>query len=229
MPLTTWYHAIDRRVRIVTWRVHDLVGLPFLWLLRSPIGLAIRRNTEPNHWTLIRFPMAVVLAILLSVREDGWAVGVYILSVLTDRFDGEFARLDNKSSAFGTLLDTIADSVMQSAVLISINARYPALWETHSAWRLPLIAVTLEAVRLLGGLILRMTPYFARRQHALQPNMSGKFKMATMALSVVLLLAQRPINAQHVMAIAIALSIYSMFRHLIDLLSIDPPSPHASA
>lgn len=219
MNTPRWYSWVDEHVRAWAWFIHELVGRPFVWLLCSPLGQRIRQTTEPNHWTLLRFPMAIIIAVLLFLREDGWAIVMYILSVLTDRFDGEFARLEHRESSFGELLDTTADSVLQSAVLLSVNWRYPILWESHTGLRLPLIAVSLEAVRLLGALILRMMPRFTSAVEALQPNMSGKFKMAAMALSVVCLLSKHVALAQQTMWIAIALSCLSMTRHLHDALT----------
>lgn len=211
-----WYLRLDQRIRSWTNTVHDIVGWPFQNLLRSRVGQWIRRNTEPSHWTLLRFPMAIVILILLYLHHDYYAIGLYALSVLTDRFDGEYARMDNKCSDFGTLLDTIADSVMQAVVLLSLNNRYPILFHGHQAWRLPLIAVCLEVARLLGGLILHTLPQFSSRVHALVPNMSGKFKMAAMAVSVLAILCGVTPLAQQLMLAAIVLSVYSMLRHLYD-------------
>lgn len=211
-----WYIRLDRRIRSWTNTVHDIVGWPFQNLLRSRVGQWIRRNTEPSHWTLLRFPMAIVIFVLLYLHHDGYAIGLYVLSVLTDRFDGEFARMDNKCSDFGTLLDTIADSVMQSIILLSLNNRFPIVFHSHPAWRLPLIAVCLEIVRLFGGLTLHSLPKFVGRIQALEPNMSGKFKMAAMALSVLAILCGVTPLAQQLMLAAIVLSVYSMLRHLYD-------------
>lgn len=219
MNPSRWYMDVDRRIRWWAKRVHDLVGWPFQVVLFSPTGRWIRRNTEPNHWTLLRFPMAILLAILLYLRQDAYAIGLYVLSVLTDRFDGEFARLDHKSTPFGTLLDTVADAVMQSAVLLSLIGRYPPILSNHTAWRLPLVVVILEVLRLIGGLILRSIPKFAAHTKALEPNMSGKFKMAALAFSVLAILSGAVTVAQQSLLIAICLSAYSMLRHLYDVSS----------
>lgn len=224
------YQQIDSGVRHTAWWMHDAVGWPFQALLRSAAGLWIRRNTEPSHWTLLRFPLTLIIALLFMFRHDGWALGVYVLAVLTDRFDGEFARLDHKCTPFGTLLDTVSDSVMQSALLLSLAGRYPTVLADVPGLRLPIVAICLEIVRLIGGLLLRVIPYVTRRhtESAFQPNMSGKFKMAAMALSVVAILLQRPTLAQHLMWWAIGLSVYSLLRHLLDIVTAPRLTPQSN-
>jgi CDP-diacylglycerol--glycerol-3-phosphate 3-phosphatidyltransferase len=47
-----------------------------------------------------------------------WATGVFVVAMATDQVDGWLARRRNQTSAFGKLLDPIADKVLVLATLI---------------------------------------------------------------------------------------------------------------
>jgi phosphatidylglycerophosphate synthase len=51
-----------------------------------------------------------------------WATAVFVVAMATDQVDGWLARRRNQTSAFGSLLDPIADKVLVLAALVMLVA-----------------------------------------------------------------------------------------------------------
>src|SRR3954453_15502124 len=63
-------------------------------------------------------PVVVVLYVWDFDGHDYWATGVFIAAMATDWFDGRIARRRGRISAFGSLLDPVADKILVLSVLI---------------------------------------------------------------------------------------------------------------
>lgn len=74
------------------------------------------RWTIPNILTVMRLLAAPGVALAFVVFErpaaDWVAIGLFILAALTDYIDGRLARAWGQESAFGRMLDPIADKAM---------------------------------------------------------------------------------------------------------------------
>jgi CDP-diacylglycerol--glycerol-3-phosphate 3-phosphatidyltransferase len=68
-------------------------------------------------------PLVVVLYYWDFPAHDYWATGVYAVAMTTDWFDGRVARRSGQPSAFGSLLDPVADKILILAVLIVLVDR----------------------------------------------------------------------------------------------------------
>jgi CDP-diacylglycerol--glycerol-3-phosphate 3-phosphatidyltransferase len=81
--------------------------------------------TLPDQLTLARafaVPLVVVLFAWPFENHLYWATAVFVLAMATDQIDGWLARRRNQTSAFGSLLDPIADKVLVLAVLVMLIA-----------------------------------------------------------------------------------------------------------
>lgn len=109
--------------------------------------------TVPNVLSLIRIVLVPVFVVFYQMSETDsvwfyWAIGVLVLSALSDFFDGIIARKFNQISEVGKLLDPVADKLTQVAVILCVALRHPQyLW-------LFLLCVVKEGLQLLGGLLL---------------------------------------------------------------------------
>jgi CDP-diacylglycerol--glycerol-3-phosphate 3-phosphatidyltransferase len=77
----------------------------------------------PNALTAFRiFLVPWVVVLLLTRTEWGWFLGlvVFTLAVITDYFDGWFARRRNEQTKLGAVLDPLADKLLLSAAFISL-------------------------------------------------------------------------------------------------------------
>lgn len=89
--------------------------------------------TIPNMLSLFRIALVPVFAVLYLKSEQqpsllGWAIGVLVLSGLTDMFDGLIARKCNQISEIGKVLDPTADKLTQVTVVLCLTLRMPRLW-----------------------------------------------------------------------------------------------------
>ena len=105
--------------------------------------------TLPDQLTLTR-ALAVPIVVVLFSWDFGnhnyYATGVFIAAMATDQVDGWLARRWNQTSAFGTLLDPIADKVLVLAALVMLVAEGVA-----PAW---MVAAIVAREFLVSGLRL---------------------------------------------------------------------------
>ena len=81
--------------------------------------------TLPDQLTLARALAVPLVIVLFDWDFDDhlyWATGVFVVAMATDQVDGWLARRRNQTSAFGKLLDPIADKVLVLAVLVMLVA-----------------------------------------------------------------------------------------------------------
>ncbi len=109
--------------------------------------------TVPNVLSLMRIAMVPVFMVLYLQSEARpsllyGAIGVLVLSGLTDLFDGVIARRCNQISEIGKILDPAADKLTQIAVMICLAMRLPRLW--------PLVAIGFvkELLQTIGAALL---------------------------------------------------------------------------
>ena len=93
------------------------------------------------------------------------AVGVFIVAVLTDFFDGLVARIKKEKSEFGQIIDPLADKLLLLTAFISIYfLKFPIyLWVV-------LVVVSRDLILLLGFGIL----HFLKIDITISPSIWGK-------------------------------------------------------
>lgn len=105
--------------------------------------------TVPDQLTLAR-ALAVPVVVLLFAwnfpDHAYWATAVFVAAMATDQVDGWLARRWDQTSAFGSLLDPIADKVLVMAALVMLVAEGVA-----PAW---MVAAIIAREFLVSGLRL---------------------------------------------------------------------------
>ncbi len=131
----------------------------------------------PNTITLFRIALVPVFLVFLIQSRYGLAVGVFVVAGLTDAIDGAIARLMNKKTTLGALLDPLADKflVLTAFTALALMGRLP-LWLAGM--------VILRDAAIIAGCF-----YFYRLGFggALRPTALGK--LTTFVLIVLLLSA----------------------------------------
>ncbi len=85
--------------------------------------------TVPNILSMIRLAgVPVFLWLVLGPEADMWALGLLMLSGLTDFFDGYLARKLDQRSTVGEILDPVADRLYILAVVIGLAMRDIVPW-----------------------------------------------------------------------------------------------------
>ena len=104
--------------------------------------------TLPNVLTMLRMAMIPVFAVLYTSGHPYQALCVFILASLTDLLDGYLARKNNQVTAFGKLMDPLADKLMTCTVLVCLVVRkvfpLPAL----------IIIAVKEMLMIIGGILV---------------------------------------------------------------------------
>lgn len=104
----------------------------------------------PNILSVLRVLAAPVLALCFVLFErplaDQLAVAVFIAAAVTDYFDGWLARTLGQESAFGTMLDPIADKAMVMIALVLLAALYELRWPILA----PAVLIILREVLISG-------------------------------------------------------------------------------
>jgi cardiolipin synthase (CMP-forming) len=85
--------------------------------------------TVPNLLSVARLAgVPVFLWLVLVPEADGWALGLLMLSGITDYLDGYLARQLDQTSALGGTLDPVADRLYILAVVIGLALRDIIPW-----------------------------------------------------------------------------------------------------
>jgi CDP-diacylglycerol--glycerol-3-phosphate 3-phosphatidyltransferase len=120
--------------------------------------------TIPNLLSVIRVLAAPCVAISFTVFErpeaDQIAVLIFVGAAATDYLDGLLARVLRQESAFGRMLDPIADKAMVTIALALIISLYEMSWPVV----VPAVLIMLREVLIsglrefLGDVKLQVTP-----------------------------------------------------------------------
>ncbi|MCX6724411.1 MAG: CDP-alcohol phosphatidyltransferase family protein [Candidatus Staskawiczbacteria bacterium] len=129
------------------------------------------RKIVPNHITYLRVVIGVALFILLfffGIENKTLIVSLFCIGVLTDLFDGSVARCLDKVTAFGAMLDPLADRILILPIAIY------SLYESQK-WLLLILLLT-EALNALALI------FYKSRESEIKANIFGKTKMVLLSL-----------------------------------------------
>lgn len=159
----------------------------------------------PNALTAFRiFLVPWLVVLLLTKTERGWYLGlvVFTLAVITDYFDGWFARRRNERTALGAMLDPLADKLLLSAAFLSLIEL-----EMAPAWVVAVIIGREFAVTWLRSEALG-------RGIVMSASSLGKWKTVSQIVAIyVMLLAHRiplfTVLVNPSLLVALGLTLYS--------------------
>ena len=72
----------------------------------------------PNVLTMLRLALIPVFLIFYCTGHEKWALVTFLVASFTDFLDGYIARKNNQITAFGKLMDPLADKVMVLTALL---------------------------------------------------------------------------------------------------------------
>ncbi len=177
-----------------------------------------------NVLTLVRVALIPVLvAVMLSALEDAdlFAAIVFVIASATDALDGWIARRRSIVTAFGKLMDPLADKLLITAALVSLVALYRL-----DAWVAMVIISREFAVTGLRMLAVE-------QGQVISASVWGKLKTTTqVAMVLALIWVDRPAQWVDILVYAtVAITVLSgadYFYRLRNLLT-DAPAPQAAA
>ena len=123
-------------------------------------------SISPNQLTVLRLILLPVLLYLLALGDFFWAFICFLAIALTDSLDGSLARVRHQVSAWGLILDPLADRLLIMLTSIFLLYYYPLNG-------LLLAIVIFDLLFLVGGMLsLAWSPKYVPTA-----NRWGKLKM----------------------------------------------------
>lgn len=120
-PLNAFLDAIRGGVRLV-------MGMAARMLNKISGG-----RLSPNSVTLVSLAAHIPIAWLIATRHNIWAALLLVVFGLFDALDGELARLQNKASNAGMLLDATTDRMKEVLLYTGAAYSFVALGRPHAA------------------------------------------------------------------------------------------------
>ena len=152
------------------------------------------------------------------------AAGLFIVAIATDSVDGLLARRQNLVTDFGKILDPIADKVLTGSALVTLSILGDLWW-----W-----VTILILVRELGITVFRMAVV---RDRVIAASSGGKLKTVAQAIAISFYLV--PLwtilgDWMHwtngvLMAIAVALTLYSGIGYIMTALRYSKPARESAS
>lgn len=163
--------------------------------------------TFANQLTLVRLVAVMPVMVALYVQFPGnriVATVVYAGAILTDYLDGILARRSGKVTAFGKLMDSVADKALISTMFFALVAE-----GSMPAWMAAIMVVREFAVTGLRMVALEA-------EEVIAANRWGKAKMVTQSVAVFVLLLGYFQVGYWVMLVATVLTLLSGWSYLKD-------------
>lgn len=99
---------------------------------------------RPNAVTIAGLLAHVIIAWMIAARHPIWAAGLLVIFGLFDTLDGELARLQNRASKQGMLLDSISDRAKEIMLYVGIAYFFVQLDKPYTAvWAVAACGVSL--------------------------------------------------------------------------------------
>jgi cardiolipin synthase len=137
------------------------------------------------------------------VPDPRVALVIFIIAGVTDYFDGYLARKWNQITAFGKLMDPLADKLMTLTALFCLAST------GHLAWWLFYVVLIKEVLMVAGSLVM------LKRNVVVMANLAGKLAAAAFILAIFALYPWHNFiwlssTGEAVMYLAVVLSLYAM-------------------
>lgn len=164
----------------------------------------------PNILTISRIALLPVL-VWLIYQPQAWALnaalGLYILSAITDFLDGFLARKMKIVSPFGTFLDPIADKVFVAVILIALVD----IGRLDGVWTIPVIIIFTREFLVSG-----MREFLGPKNVKLPVTKLAKWKTTFQMIAIGLLIYGYPLVniGSYSLAIAAVLTIITGWGYL---------------
>jgi len=160
-----------------------------------------------NQLTLVRLVAIVPVMAALYIQFPGnrtVATVVYVAAILTDYLDGILARRSGKVTAFGKLMDSVADKAIISSMFFALVAE-----GSMPAWMAAIMVVREFAVTGLRMVALESG-------EVISANRWGKAKMNSQSLAILILLLGYTQVGYWAMVVATILTLLSGWSYLKD-------------
>lgn len=142
-------------------------------IVRPAVRPLVRSPVTPNHITWLRLLAGLAAAAAFAHGDESWrniGAGIFLISFLLDRADGELARLSGKRSAMGHKLDLVGDALSNALAFagLGLGLRH----EVFGPWALAMGALAGLAVAGVLVMVMRIESLEGQRSAEL-PSTAG--------------------------------------------------------
>jgi len=126
-----------------------------------------------SFFRIILIPIFAVAVLDYTPQKDYFrfiAAFVFILSVLSDWFDGYIARKKKETTKLGTFLDPIADKLLINSAFILLFIRKGISAQFEIPVWIPIVVLSRDLILILGSLSI----YLTQAKLEIRPRMLGK-------------------------------------------------------
>jgi cardiolipin synthase len=138
----------------------------------------------PNVITVLRIFLVPPVVLALLDGQYAVAIGLFALAGISDGIDGFLARRYNWTSWWGSVLDPIADKLLQ------VSAYLTLAWLGHMPWWLVVAVVARDIIIVTGS----FTYYAIFRHFEADPTWMSKWNTVFQILLVLLVMIHVGIN-----------------------------------
>lgn len=200
--------AISKRSLVSEWFYFVRDCKDIVW---SPVVKRMPTWIVPDYITLSRIPLTIPTILFLFYYPcRAIAFLFYFLAILTDDLDGALARHRRCFSAYGFIIDPLADKILNDLLYLGFIC-YPYNLEIASM-KIAFWAVVVPdlIIFVLGGLFYIIT----RRR--IESNPAGKVKFIMQCIGSMMIILGIGRFVEFVVWVAAVLGTISLFWHLFD-------------
>lgn len=136
----------------------------------------IPQRVQPNHVTMLRLLLTPIVFFLILKERYALGVPLFLFAAFTDIVDGTMARVRNKITQWGIMMDPLADKFLIGSILVLLAVQY-----VHPY--LVFAVIGIEVAFIISAAIHKF-----RGGEAKMANLWGKIKMLLQVVAVFLIL-----------------------------------------
>jgi CDP-diacylglycerol--glycerol-3-phosphate 3-phosphatidyltransferase len=157
----------------------------------------------PNALSIFRILSVIPIVILFFLQFYILATALFLISSITDYFDGYIARRFNQESDFGSLLDLLADKILVTSLLIWFIFSSNSFLILLSSYLIILREIAVSSLRI-HFLVL------GNNLKEIKPNLFGKVKTSIQMIAIALILISHDFDQKYIMQASVFLFISSL-------------------
>lgn len=140
---------------------------------------------------IVLVPLFAASVLYYTPQKDYFrflAASVFILSVLSDWFDGYVARRKKQMTKAGAFLDPIADKLLINTAFILLFIRKGLSAQFEIPVWIPLVVLSRDLLLVVGSLLI----YLTQRKLDIRPRLLGRCSTFFQTLSIIFIILHIP-------------------------------------
>lgn len=124
------------------------------YITKPGVSLLLRIGVSPNQLSILGFLGNLAAATVIALGHPLWGGVLFLIFSLCDLWDGALARLSNRTSTFGAILDSVLDRLSEVAIFFGLLILILS-GKVYFAFALPILFLALTGSLLTSYLRAR--------------------------------------------------------------------------